>query len=76
VLGIYEFEVHGLRAEEDRVSFYINAVDGFAVIRLNRDSFHKNRSGFENFEKNRFFCFFSCQIKAKRALNRVIYSVG
>jgi REP element-mobilizing transposase RayT len=25
---IYEFEVRGLRVEDDRVSFYINAVDG------------------------------------------------
>jgi hypothetical protein len=33
---IYEFEVHGLRVEDDRVSFYINAVDGVAVIFLNR----------------------------------------
>jgi REP element-mobilizing transposase RayT len=34
--GIYEFEVRGMRVEDDRVSFYINAVDGVAVIRLNR----------------------------------------
>jgi REP element-mobilizing transposase RayT len=34
--GIYEFEVRGLRVDADRVSFYINAVDGFAVILLNR----------------------------------------
>jgi hypothetical protein len=33
---VYEFEVRGLRVEDDRVSFYINAVDGFAVIFLNR----------------------------------------
>jgi REP element-mobilizing transposase RayT len=33
---IYEFEVRGLRVEDDRVSFYINAVDGFAAILLNR----------------------------------------
>jgi REP element-mobilizing transposase RayT len=33
---IYEFEVRGLRVEADRVSFYINAVDGFAVRFLNR----------------------------------------
>jgi hypothetical protein len=33
---VYEFEVRGLRVEADRVSFYINAVDGFAVIFLNR----------------------------------------
>jgi REP element-mobilizing transposase RayT len=33
---IYEFEIRELRVEADRVSFYINAVDGFAVIRLNR----------------------------------------
>jgi hypothetical protein len=35
-LGIYQFKVRELRVEEDRVSFYINAVDGVAVIRLNR----------------------------------------
>jgi REP element-mobilizing transposase RayT len=33
---IYEFEIRGLRVEDDRVSFYINAVDGFAAILLNR----------------------------------------
>jgi hypothetical protein len=33
---IYEFEVRGLRVEGDRVSFYINAADGFADILLNR----------------------------------------
>jgi REP element-mobilizing transposase RayT len=29
--GIYEFEVRGLRVEDDRVSFYINAADGFQL---------------------------------------------
>jgi REP element-mobilizing transposase RayT len=29
--GIYEFEVRGLRVGDDRVSFYINAVDGFQL---------------------------------------------
>jgi REP element-mobilizing transposase RayT len=28
---IYEFKVSGLRVEDDRVSFYINAVDGFQL---------------------------------------------
>jgi REP element-mobilizing transposase RayT len=28
---IYEFEVRGLRVEDDRVSFYINAADGFQL---------------------------------------------
>jgi REP element-mobilizing transposase RayT len=28
---IYEFEVRGLHVEDDRVSFYINAVDGFQL---------------------------------------------
>jgi REP element-mobilizing transposase RayT len=28
---IYEFEVRGLRVEADRVSFYINAADGFQL---------------------------------------------
>jgi hypothetical protein len=36
VRKIYEFEVRRLRVEDERVSFYINAVDGFAVILLNR----------------------------------------
>jgi hypothetical protein len=34
---VYEFEVRGLRVEDDRVSFYINAADGVAVILLNRE---------------------------------------
>jgi hypothetical protein len=34
--GVYEFEVRGLRVEDDRVLFYINAVDGIAAILLNR----------------------------------------
>jgi REP element-mobilizing transposase RayT len=33
---VYEFEVRELRIEADRVSFYINAVGGVAVIFLNR----------------------------------------
>jgi REP element-mobilizing transposase RayT len=33
---IYEFEVRELRVEDDRVSFYINGVDGVAAILLNR----------------------------------------
>jgi hypothetical protein len=33
--GIYEFEIRGLRVEDDRVSFYINAVDEVAVMFLN-----------------------------------------
>jgi REP element-mobilizing transposase RayT len=33
---VYEFEVRGLRVKADRVSFYINAVDGVAAILLNR----------------------------------------
>jgi hypothetical protein len=36
VRKIYEFEVRELRVEADRVSFYINAVDGVVVILLNR----------------------------------------
>jgi REP element-mobilizing transposase RayT len=36
VRKIYEFELRELRVGADRVSFYINAVDGFAIIRLNR----------------------------------------
>jgi hypothetical protein len=33
---VYEFEIRGLRVEADRVSFCINAAEGFAAIRLNR----------------------------------------
>jgi hypothetical protein len=33
---IYEFEVRGLRVEDDRVSFYINAVDEVAAMLRNR----------------------------------------
>jgi REP element-mobilizing transposase RayT len=33
---VYEFEVRELCVEADRVSFCINAADGFAVILLNR----------------------------------------
>jgi hypothetical protein len=36
---VYEFEVRGLRVEADRVSLYINAADGSAVILLNRGQF-------------------------------------
>jgi hypothetical protein len=34
--GVYEFEVRELCVEADHVPVYINAVDGFAAIRLNR----------------------------------------
>jgi hypothetical protein len=59
--GVYEFEIRGLRAGEDRVSFYINAADEVAVILLNRGQpSQKKRSNFEKFDKIRFFCdFFS-----------------
>jgi hypothetical protein len=33
---VYEFEVRELRVEDDRVLFYVNAVDGVAAILLNR----------------------------------------
>jgi REP element-mobilizing transposase RayT len=33
---IYEFEIRGLRIDENRVSFCINAADEIAVILLNR----------------------------------------
>jgi REP element-mobilizing transposase RayT len=46
---IYEFEVRGLRIEADRVSFFINAADGVAVILAVGDSSRKNRSNFEKF---------------------------
>jgi REP element-mobilizing transposase RayT len=29
--GVYEFEIRGLRVEDDRVSFYIKAADGFML---------------------------------------------
>jgi REP element-mobilizing transposase RayT len=32
--GSYEFEIRGLRVEADRVSFYINAVDGFMLPQI------------------------------------------
>jgi hypothetical protein len=56
---IYEFEVRGLRVEDDRVSFYINAVDGVAVIFLNRGQLpQKNAPIWKNLKKIRFFCVF------------------
>jgi REP element-mobilizing transposase RayT len=36
---IYEFEIRRMRVEADGVSFYVNAVDRFAVILLNRGQF-------------------------------------
>jgi hypothetical protein len=59
---IYEFEVRGLRVEDERVSFYINAVDGVAVIYTPQSgtASTKNRSGFEKFEKNTLFSRFFC----------------
>jgi hypothetical protein len=38
---IYEFEVRGLRIDENRVSFCINAADEIAVILLNRGQLPK-----------------------------------
>jgi REP element-mobilizing transposase RayT len=32
--GVYEFEIRGLRVEADRVSFYINAADGFMLPQI------------------------------------------
>jgi hypothetical protein len=58
--GVYEFEVRELRVEDDRVSFYINAVDGVAVILLNRGQLPQNRSNFEKFEKKSIFLRFFC----------------
>jgi REP element-mobilizing transposase RayT len=58
---IYEFEVRELRVEADRVSFYINAADGIAVILLNRRYLpQKKSSNFEKFEKNPLFSRFFC----------------
>jgi REP element-mobilizing transposase RayT len=41
---IYEFEIRGLRVEDDRVSFYINAVDEVAAILLNRGQLPKKKT--------------------------------
>jgi REP element-mobilizing transposase RayT len=72
---IYEFEIRGLRVEDDRVSFYINAADGVAVILLNRDSFRKNRSNFEEFEENPLFLrFFRVRLK-QNAHSIALYTV-
>jgi hypothetical protein len=46
VRGVYEFEVRGLRIEADRVSFYINVANGFAVILLNRGQLPQKPSRF------------------------------
>jgi REP element-mobilizing transposase RayT len=51
--GVYEFEVRGLRVENDRVSFYINAADEVAVIHLNRGQLPQKKGS--NFEKKTFF---------------------
>jgi REP element-mobilizing transposase RayT len=62
---IYEFEIRGLRVEADRVSFYINAVDGVAVMLLNRGQLpQKNVPILKNLKKNIFFAVFLRWIKA------------
>jgi hypothetical protein len=68
VRWIYEFEVRELRVEDDRGSFFINAVDGVAAMLRNRgQSPQKNRSGFEKFEKNPLFQrFFLAKLKHVR----------
>jgi hypothetical protein len=62
-------KLRGLRVEDDRVSFYINAVDGVAAILLNRGQpLKKNCSGFEKFEKNHSFLrFFRMRLKHVRS---------
>jgi REP element-mobilizing transposase RayT len=53
---IYEFEVRGLCVEDNPVSFYINAVDGFAAILLNRGQLpQKTVPILKNLKKNNFF---------------------
>jgi REP element-mobilizing transposase RayT len=53
---IYEFEVRGLRVEDDRASFYINDADEVAVILLNRGQpTQKKCANFERFEKKPLF---------------------
>jgi hypothetical protein len=61
---IYEFEVRGLRVEADRVSFYINAVDGFAAILLNREQLPQKPFRFRKIKKNTFFAVLSRWVKA------------
>jgi hypothetical protein len=56
---IYEFEVHGLRVEADRVSFYINAVDGVAALLLNRGQLPQKPLQFlKILKKSTFFAVF------------------
>jgi hypothetical protein len=70
---VYEFEVRGLRVDDDRVLFYVNDVDGFAAILLNRGQPpQKKRS---NLKKSNFSAVFSRLIKAKRIPNRIKYCV-
>jgi hypothetical protein len=56
---IYEFEVRGLRVDDDRVSFYINAVDGVAANSSIGDSFLKKAVSIsKKLKKIHFFCGF------------------
>jgi hypothetical protein len=53
VRKIYEFEVRELRVEDDRVLFFINAVDGIAAILLNRGQpLKKTTPVLRNLKKN------------------------
>jgi hypothetical protein len=57
--GVYEFEVRELRVEDDRVSFYINAMNGFAVIlRYRGEPLKKNAPVLKNLKKNTIFYVF------------------
>jgi hypothetical protein len=66
---IYEFEVHGLRVEADRVSFYINAADGVAAILSNRGQLpQKTVPILKNLKKNPLFLrFFRVKLKHIRS---------
>jgi hypothetical protein len=59
---IYEFEVRELRVEAGRMSFYINAADGVAVIlRYQGEPLQKTAPVLKNLKKItflRFFCVF------------------
>jgi hypothetical protein len=71
--GIYEFEGRGLRVEGYRVSFYINAADGFAAILLNRGQpSQKNVPILKNLKKITFFAGFLCRIKAYPLANSLV----
>jgi hypothetical protein len=71
---VYEFEVCGLRVEDDRVSFYINAVDGgCGYIPQSGTTPAKTVPILKNLKKIHFFAVFLRRIKAKHIPNRIKY---